>query len=614
MTTSITPADATAPIGAGWAPGCRTEDDDTYPRPQLRRTDWVLLDGPWSFLEDAADSGVDLHLFDADSDWSTADTITVPFPPESTASGIGRDVANVLWYRRDLGPIEVSAGRRVLLHFEAVDYQAHVWLNGQHLGSHEGGQARFTFDITPCLRPQGPNILTVRSYDHAEDLEQPRGKQDWQAEPHAIWYRRTSGIWRSVWLEHVSPTHVSRLGFAVAADDSVDTTVEVSGASGDDLDVELVFSFENRILSRSRHQLMGTTLTTRVNLVDPQLHIEPNDLRWAPEHPHLIDVQVVVARGGVRVDHVTSYVGLRTVDVDDRHFMLNGHPYFLRMVLEQGYWPTTHLAAPSAQALRAEAELIKNLGFNGLRVHQKVADPRFLHACDRLGLIVWADTAASYAFSPRSLRRLTQEWFEIVERDRNHPCVVAWVPYNESWGVPQLEHSAAQRSAVAGVHALLKALDPTRVVLGNDGWEYVAGDVAGIHDYTHDPAELRRRFGTLEAARNTLLTERSGGRRLLLAEYGDRPHRPMVLTEFGGINLHNGDESWSGYGDAEDEQDFLSQLSGLVGATVSSGLAGYCYTQLTDTLQEQNGLTSADRVPKVPIESLRAIFGQHGAT
>lgn len=609
MTTSTTPAAPTAPIRAGWAPGGRAEDDDAYPRPQLRRTGWVLLDGPWSFLEDAADRGVDLRLFDAGSDWGAADTITVPFPPESTASGIGRDVANVLWYRRDLGPIDIPADQRVLLHFEAVDYHAHVWLNGQYLGFHEGGQARFSFDITQSLSPRGVNILTVRSYDDAEDLEQPRGKQDWQAEPHAIWYRRTSGIWRSVWLEHVPRTHVSRLGLAVAADDSVETTVEVTGP-WDGIDVELVFSFGGRTLSRSRHQLLGATLTTRVHLVDPQLHIEPNDLRWAPEHPHLIDVEVVVARGADRVDHVTSYLGLRTVGVDDRHFILNGHPYFLRMVLEQGYWPATHLAAPSPKALRAEAELIKDLGFNGLRVHQKVADPRFLYECDRLGLVVWADTAASYAFSPRSLRRLTQEWFEIVERDRNHPCVVAWVPYNESWGVAHLEHNAAQRSAVAGVHALLKALDPTRVVLGNDGWEYVAGDVVGIHDYTHDPAALRGRFGSLEAARNTVRTERSGGRRLLLAGHGDGPRRPMVLTEFGGINLHNGDEAWSGYGDAEDEQDFLSQLSALVAATLSSGLAGYCYTQFTDTLQEQNGLTSADRVPKVPIESLRAIFGR----
>lgn len=588
-----------------------TSFDEAYPRPQLVRGAWSSLDGEWAFLEDpnGASEETDLRFVRDDGVWATAERIQVPYPPEAESSGIGRDVSAVVWYRRTLAPTDVPPDRRVLLHFEAVDYRADVWLNGHHLGQHEGGQTRFTFDITQHLHATETNVLTVRAHDDPVDLEQPRGKQDWTDRPHVIWYRRTTGIWRSVWIEEVPTVRVASLAHLVRSPTTVETTVDVEGTLSGTEEVAITYSFDGAVLASSTHRLLTKRLTMCVALHDLRLDVEPEELLWSPETPNLIDVDVELRTDG-GVDRVTSYFGLRTVGVDQTSFLLNDRPYFLRMVLEQGYWPDTHLAAPSAEALGEEARLIKALGFNGLRVHQKVADPRFLAWCDRLGLVVWADAAASYRFSDRSFRRLTQEWSEIVTRDRNHPSIVAWVPFNESWGVGRLQHDERQRWAVTSVHAMIKALDGSRVVLGNDGWEYTAGDLIGVHDYSQDPHHLVQRFGDEARALATVTEGRTGGRRISLVDGDGLPLRlPVVLSEFGGINHRSDADAWAGYGEAADGDEFLERLRGLVTAARSEGLAGYCYTQLTDTLQEQNGLLTAARRPKVPVSRLAEVFG-----
>jgi hypothetical protein len=301
--------------------------------------------------------------------------------------------------------------------------------------------------------------------------------------------------------------------------------------------------------------------------------------------------------------------------VDDRAFLLNTRPYFLRLVLEQGYWPDTHLAAPSEDHLRREVELIKQLGFNGIRMHQKVADPRFLYWCDRLGLVVWADSAASYRFSARSLGRTTREWLEIVERDRNHPSIVAWVAFNESWGLPEIATNRRQRAAALAMYHLLVASDGTRPVIANDGWEFVGGDLAGVHDYSHDPNTLKGRYQGLDRVRETLGADRAGGRRMSVVDSENRAHVPVVLSEFGGINLTDAAGTWQGYGQAGSAEELLDSLRSIfrwVGE--GSGLAGFCYTQLTDTLQERNGLLTENREHKADPSSVAAIVrGTPGA-
>jgi beta-galactosidase/beta-glucuronidase len=583
-------------------------DRGLHPRPQAARESWASLDGEWGFAEDPDDVGVAARWFDDPERF--AERILVPFPPESAASGIARDVCSTIWYRHRI-ETPMPAGRRRILHFEGVDYAASVWVDGVHLIDHEGGQTGFAVDVTDVWGAHGA-VVTVRAVDRAWDLEQPRGKQDWLSEPHVIWYHRTSGIWRSVWFEDVPVSSIDTIHWVPgAAFGTVDAEVRVRGPRHPGQAVRLTFRHEGVVVASSTHQLINHAVRTCTTFSADAFEPEPEQLWWSPETPTLIDAEVELLDGGEVVDSVSSYVGLRTVGVDDRSLLLNGRPYFLRLVLEQGYWPESHLAAPSAESLRDEVELIKSLGFNGIRVHQKVADPRFLYWCDRLGLLVWADAAASYRFSPTSLARTTREWINIVERDRNHPSVVAWVPFNESWGVPSLETDPAQRWAVTALYALLKALDGSRPVLGNDGWEYVAGDVVGIHDYSHDEGRLDGRYRTLDAVRHTVSHGRAGGRRISLGALtgtNSPADRPVVLSEFGGFTLSNDPEQWSGYGSVRNSEHLLQRLREVLAVVgPDSGLAGYCYTQLTDTLQEQNGLLTGDRRPKADPGRIAAI-------
>ncbi|KGM17480.1 glycoside hydrolase family 2 protein [Actinotalea fermentans] len=576
-----------------------------HPRPTLVRREYTLLDGPWGFAADTADRGLPDRWFNSAEPFDR--TIQVPYPPEAPASGIGQDIDAPLWYRRDFEH-RPTPGQRLLLHFEGVDHRTSVWVNGTHVGDHEGSQARFSFDVTDAVRP-GANVLVVRAVDDARDLEQPRGKQDWSDEPHVIWYRRTSGIWRTVWLEPVPAARIDRLALR-PGDDLASVTVEARlvGVHGPAASLGLRFAVGGRLLADVTVACLSSTARVVVPLDHECLDVEPGELLWSPESPTLIDVDATLRLNGEVVDQAESYLGLRTVGTDEENVLLNGHPYFLRLVLEQGYWPQTHLAAPSFEALEREAGLIKELGFNGLRMHQTSADPRFLACCDRLGLLVWADTAAAYRFSDVALTRTVAEAVSLVERDAGHPSVVAWVPFNESWGVPRLADDPAQQHAVTALHALLKALDPTRIVMGNDGWQYTAGDVLGVHDYAQQPGTLEDRYGSRERVRSTVARGHTGGRRIALERSVSRAATvPVLLSEFGGLSVHEDAEAWAAYGDVIDPEALGEAIAGLV-ATIGPGrgLAGYCYTQLTDTAQEKNGLFTEDRVPKSSPSRIRA--------
>jgi len=434
----------------------------THPRPQLRRP-WTDLSGEWSFAFDDADRGRAEGWVDDPS--AFPHTIVVPFPPESRRSGIGdQGFHPVVWYRRGF-QCRPRPGARVLLHFGAVDYRATVWVNGQHVAEHEGGHTPFVADITTVLRADGSQEVVVRAEDLPHDLGQPRGKQDWKLVPHAIWYPRTTGIWQPVWWEEVPARAIESVQWS---SDPVAGTVAMSarigpqslrqsGAPGtpEALQLRVRASLRGELLLDDTYQVRGDEVHRGLGLSQARLRLAGDEFTWTPEHPNLIDVVLDLQdRDGRLLDRVESYTALRSVSAGEGRFLLNGKPYFLRLVLDQGYWPDSHLAAPSEADLRREVELVKELGFNGVRMHQKAADPRFLAWCDRLGLLVWAEMPAAYEFSPRTIHRLTREWLEVVERDRSHPCIIAWVPFNESWGVPALPTSADQRALVLGLYHL----------------------------------------------------------------------------------------------------------------------------------------------------------------
>ena len=593
-----------------------------YPRPLLRRAEWTDLCGPWEFAYDDDQVGLaeawyrDGGAFDR--------TITVPYPPESAASGVGETGFHpVVWYRRRLrlAPADLTDGRRALLHFGAVDYHATVWLDGQRLGDHEGGMTPFTVDVTDAVRHAGggEHTLVVRVEDRPEDVTQPRGKQDWQVEPHAIWYHRTTGIWQPVWLEVVPAVHLTAVCWTpdlAAAEVRLEATVaglRAGGADAATLRVRLRHGEE--VLAEQATRVTDAETVLPLHLPALRHGQDRERLLWSPEQPTLVDAEVeLVDEATGAVDRVASYVGLRSVGTADGRFLLNDRPYYLRLVLEQGYWPQSHLAAPDAAALRREVELIKELGFNGARVHQKVEDPRFLYWCDRLGLLVWGEMAGAYAFTQRAMARFTAEWTAVVRRDRGHPSVVTWVPFNESWGVQDIARDRAQRDFVRGVVHLTRAIDPTRPVVSNDGWEQTDADLWTVHDYAGTGEELRARYAVPGGVAAMLTAGRPGGRRVLLdgGPRGGRPDRPVVLSEFGGLSYRPArDEKWFGYSTVTGPEELADRLADLVGAVLDApDLAGFCYTQLTDTEQETNGLLTADRRPKLPPERLRGVFGR----
>lgn len=578
-----------------------------YPRPQLQRPQWICLNGPWRFTFDVPSKDA---LPDDIIAWPF--TIEVPFPPESTASGIGdRTFHAACGYQRnfDLMPAE----DRVIVHFGAVDYMAKVWVNGNLAVTHEGGHTPFSADITDLLDASGRQTLTVYAFDDPQDLTKPRGKQDWQLESHSIWYPRTTGIWQTVWLERVGSTYIGKIrwtphvdGFAIALE------ARIVGELLSDLCLEVTLHHGARLLASDSYRVVDGEVNRTIVLSDPGIDDFRNEILWSPERPTLLDATIKLLHKGQVVeviDECASYTALRSVKLLRDRFMLNGRPYKLRMVLDQGYWPDTLLAAPSDDALRRDVELAKAMGFNGVRKHQKVEDPRYLYWADRLGLIVWGEMPSAYRFTRTAITRTVREWIEIIDRDYSHPCIVVWVPFNESWGVPELTAvHGVHRHAVEALYHLTKTLDATRPVIGNDGWESSATDIIGIHDYDPKPEHMRQQYGRRVVPDELLDRRRPGGRVLTLDGYPNRGV-PIMLTEFGGIAIAKdyipeGAAVW-GYSTVRNEAEFARLYEDLLYAVIHTELfSGFCYTQFCDTFQEGNGLLYADRTPKVPLEQI----------
>ncbi|MDP9364184.1 MAG: glycoside hydrolase family 2, partial [Chloroflexota bacterium] len=505
----------------------------------------------------------------------------------------------------------------LMLHFGAVDYAATVWIDGRYAGQHEGGYTPFALDVTDLLDGPAPHALVVRAEDDPHDLAKPRGKQDWQRHPHSIWYPRTTGIWQTVWWERLPPSWIDTLHWRSSLESwDIGIEAKVAGVRRDDLRLAVRLSVgdgtHEKVLADDAYTVVSGEVHRRIALSDPGIDDFRNELLWSPGSPTLIHAQLrLQAADGTVVDAVESYTALRSVAIQGDRFVLNGRPYQLRLVLDQGYWPESGLTAPTPAALRRDVELAKAMGFNGVRKHQKLEDARYLAWADRLGLLVWAEMPSAYRFTKRSVERLTREWQEVIDRDASHPCIVTWVPFNESWGVPDLPNNPAQRNYVQALFHLTKTIDPARPVVGNDGWESVATDIVGIHDYDDDPARLVERYGVVDDIPHLFRRERPGGRLLTLEGH---PHagQPLMLTEFGGIAFAapgRGDgagETW-GYVRAETVEEFAERYTALVEAVRRLRLlAGFCYTQFADTYQEANGLLYADRTPKFPLERILA--------
>ncbi|MCM3702847.1 glycoside hydrolase family 2 protein [Paenibacillus macerans] len=573
-----------------------------YPRPQFVREKWASLNGEWEFAFD--DDGIgEREAWYEQEKGQFSQKITVPFCFQSRLSGIGdTSVHDQVWYRKRFTvPDEYNAGR-VLLHFGAVDYEAKVWVNGKLVAVHEGGHTPFHADITDVLA-EGGNSVVVKATDYSRDVSLPRGKQFWEDQSAGIFYTRTTGIWQSVWLEPVPETYVERIRMIPDIDkNDLDLEVFLSGCRpGARVSVKAVISFKGELVSEDCFALNHTSARRSIHLEDFNDH--GLGRWWTPENPNLYDLELTLLVDGKAVDSAKSYFGMRKISIEDGKLLLNNRPYYMKMVLDQGYFPEGLLTAPSDDDLRRDVELTKAMGFNGARKHQKIEDPRYLYWADRLGLLVWGEMANAYRFSETYAGRITREWMQAVERDFNHPCLVVWVPLNESWGVTNILVDRQQQQHALSLYHLTKSLDRTRPVISNDGWELVATDLLTIHDYEWRREVLAERY----AARETALAAKPGNRWILVPGFPDEG-QPILLTEFGGISFKAGDWDGWGYSGAENEQDFAARLQNVIEPVLQSPVVqGFCYTQFTDVEQEINGLLTYDRKPKIPLETIRSI-------
>lgn len=594
--------------------------DEGYPRPQLCRANWVSLNGTWEFALDPDERGLAENWYSVPVSRHDPFTmrITVPFPAGSELSGVCTDspesVPDVVWYRRTITSAElIEAGKSgpFFVNFEAVDYEVDVWIDGQHVLNHCGGYSPFSVPLGTDGSTE--QTIVVRARDDRFNTSQPRGKQAWRETPEGIWYHRSIGIWRDVWMEARPLVAIDSLNWQTdltAATLKGEIGFTGPAPSGSTLTAEV---FKNGSPVAKVEQTVAGRRTEMQFFIPALLNrMDWAEWLWAPDHPNLLDLRLTLNTKSDS-DHVVSYVGLRTVELSSRYFLINRLPVYLRGVLDQGYWSESFFTAPSAGAIRKEVQLIRELGFNLSRIHERSADRRYLAWADRMGLLIWAECASTYRFDSEAVMAVISEWHDLVIRDRAHPSVIAWVPFNESWGVPEIASDPQQRAFVESVVALTRTLDQTRPVSANDGWEQLDTDIVTTHDYGTLGIELLVNYSDLAAVSETLNGAGPQGRRTLL----ERPwedDRPVVLSEFGGISLGTSSEGAWAYDTVATPTEYEQRLAELFSAVQASPiLAGFCYTQLTDTGLEMNGLCTDNREPKLPAEKIRAIVTDHSS-
>lgn len=584
---------------------------EKYPRPQFERDAWQNLNGEWKFAFDDQNEGIREHWFEKAEVFKRK--IMVPFVYQSELSGIhDRTPHDIVWYYREF-EIKAEAEKTVILHFGAVDYEADVYVNGQHVCHHIGGHTSFEADITGSLKRAGTQYVCVRAFDPHYDESIPRGKQMWEEQSRDIWYTCSTGIWQTVWLEALDQKHIEEVRFTPLFDEGkIQIEVRLSEWTKD---VSLAYSiwFKEQKVSAGKFDIVNHKLEFTVDLF--QEHIfrsiyHGNGWSWTPEMPNLFNVELVLTDKVQILDKVTSYFGMRKVHTENGMVYLNNKPYYQKLVLDQGYWPKGLLTAPSDEDFGIDIQMAKEMGFNGCRKHQKMEDPRFLYWADKMGFLVWGECAASAIYNNDTVERLMIEWKDIIQRDYNHPSIITWVPINESWGVPNISFERRQQHFSQAMYHYLHALDSTRLVISNDGWAATETDIVAIHNYAHGQKDEQQKYEYYKdslSTRNKLLTRTSTPWQIFANgfEYQDQP---ILLTEFGGIGFEvSGQKGW-GYSSAQNEEEFIENYQRLMDAVFGSeSLWGFCYTQITDVEQEINGLLTYERKPKCDLAAIRKI-------
>ena len=570
-----------------------------HPRPQFMRKQWINLNGEWEFQFDENVCGKAKHF----EQQHLEEKITVPFCPESKLSGIGNtDFHNCVWYRREITIPDEWSGKRVILHFGAVDYEATVYVNGKEIGIHKGGYSSFSFDITDALEKDN-NYISVCAVDNVRDYLQPSGKQSVRFTAKGCYYTRTTGIWQTVWMEAVSPVYLKSVRYYP------DISIRLSYNGSDSAVICRATAFY-------QGEKMGCA-ETKLNQMSPELYISLKETHlWEIGCGRLYDLTIELIKNNEIIDTVESYFALRSVDLRDKAFYLNNKKVFGRWVLDQGFYPDGIYTAPYDEALKNDIIYSMQLGFNGARLHEKVFEERFLYHADKLGYIVWEEHA-NWGFAPtdmNALNRFLPEWMEVVERDFNHPSIIGWCPFNETWDIPERngEIGVPQcREVISTVYHVTKAMDPTRPVIDSSGNFHTVTDIFDVHNYYQDTQVFADDFSQVNEGIVVDVIEKMNYKYKRQEYKGE----PLFVSEYGGISWNIDREDGWGYGNApKTEEEFLERYKKLTETLLfNKDICAFCYTQLYDVEQEMNGLMTYNREFKFNPTLIRVINEQKAA-
>ena len=559
-----------------------------HPKPQFMRENWLNLNGEWQFEIDNSNSGVERKLYCDEKEFSSK--INVPFCPESKLSSIENvDFMNSVWYKRCFEIDAEQLKNRIMLHFGAVDYEATVYINEKAVGSHKGGYVSFSFDITDYVK-EGKNTVTVHAVDDTRSRLVSSGKQSQRYASYGCYYTRTTGIWQTVWLEFMPKTYIKSVKYLTDINNAtLNINAELSG--GGTLTAEAFYNGDS--VGKAEVLTIGENANLTVNLTEKHL--------WEVGNGRLYDLVLTYGE-----DKVKSYFGLRDICLDGHKFLINGKSVFQRLVLDQGFYPDGVYTAPSDSELIADIERSKAMGFNGARLHEKVFEERFLYHCDRLGYIVWGEYpnwGLDHSYSD-GIFAILPEWMEEVNRDFNHPSIIGWCPFNETWdqkGRKQYD------DLIRLVYKTTKAIDSTRPCIDTSGNYHVETDIYDLHNYEQNPEVFASHFEPLGKSNVFEYEQAFKNRQSYDGEM------PFFVSEYGGIGW-NVNAGW-GYGNApKTEEEFINRLKGLTDVLLDNELMfGFCYTQLTDVEQEQNGLYTYDRKPKFAPERIKEIISRKAA-
>lgn len=569
-----------------------------YPRPHFRREEWLSLNGIWEFEFDDKNDGEARGLHNGNIKLSGE--INVPFTYQCKESGIGdTEHHDTLWYRKSF--VFDRAGDSVILGFNASDYITTVWVNGHYAITHQGGFSPFTVDITKFVA-EGENVIVVKCYDPL-DPTVPRGKQSWLNNPFSCWYTPNSGIWQSVWIDYVGEDWVE--DFSITPD--IDTNsfggeIKLKNSLADLIEIKVYY--DGKQVKRQLFTPDGKYTRYNVNMME--VNFVDEITYWAPEHPNLFNVDIVLHKDNEILDTVHTRFGMRKISVsNDGKILLNNKPLYQRLILDQGYWKNSGLTPPSVDEIRKDIILTKEMGFNGARKHQKFEDPYYYYLADELGLLTWCEMPSAYNFNRDEVSYLTAEWQEIVNTARKFSSVITYVPMNESWGIRKVMVNEEQQNFARSLYYLTKSVDPSRLVSTNDGWENISpSDILAIHDYASLGRELKDKYNekTYDSGFQTF--------RKIYANGNEYFNHPVLLTEFGGImferDQYNG--NWGYNSAAKTDEEFFDRLKELMQGIHTADFQGYCYTQLTDVQQEVNGLLDDEHNPKIDPSSIREIL------